>query len=347
MSNKSNRPSRPLPAGATKPGSGPRRTSTPNRTTSSTRKAASTGDGARRPESFRSRHRVLTALVPVVLVVAIVATMVVIKATSGTSGPSSAAASPASAGSGGGTLAPADTGATALSSSVAGSLSSVSAATFATIGAPSGITLPNRVTGTSVSRDAQGKAVVTYIGAEYCPFCAAERWALSVALSRFGTFSDLSGTHSSSTDVYPDTQTLSFYGSHYTSPYIDFQPVEETTNQPDGGGYATLQVPTAAQNTLVSRYDVAPYASEPGSIPFVDIGNRYVISGASYSPAVLQGVTLDQIAADLDDPSSPVAQAIDGTANAVTAALCSVTGNQPSAVCDSPVIVALAKKMGA
>ncbi len=314
MSNKSNRPSRPHPAAVTKP--------------------------------FRSRHRVLTALIPVVLVVAIVATMVVIKATSGSSGPSSAAASPASTGSGG-TGVPADTGATALSSSVASSLSSVSAATFATVGAPSGITLPNKVSGSSVSRDAQGKAVVTYIGAEYCPFCAAERWAVAVALSRFGTFSNLSGTHSSSTDVYPDTQTLSFYGSHYTSPYIDFQPVEETTNQPEGGGYATLQVPTAAQNAQLSRYDVAPYASEPGSIPFVDIGNRYVISGASYSPAVLQGLTRDQIAADLDDPSSPVAQAIDGTANAITAALCSVTGNQPSAVCDSPVIVALAKKMGA
>ena len=256
----------------------------------SNRNPASTGNGARRPESFRNRHRVLTALVPVMLVVAIVTTMVVIKATSGSSGSPSAAASPASARAGG-AGAPVDTGTTALSSSVASSLSSVTAATLATVGAPSGITLPNRVAGSSVSRDAQGKAVVTYIGAEYCPFCAAERWAVAVALSRFGTFSDLSGTHSSSTDVYPDTQTLSFYGSHYTSPYIDFQPVEETTNQPSGGSYATLQVPTAAQNALFSRYDVAPYASEPGSIPFVDIGNRYVISGASYSPAVLQGLS--------------------------------------------------------
>jgi Domain of unknown function (DUF929) len=198
-----------------------------------------------------------------------------------------------------------------------------------------------------VSRDAQGKAIVTYIGAEYCPFCAAERWALAVALSRFGTFSNLSGTHSSSTDVYPDTQTLSFYGSKYTSPYLDFQPVEETTNQTVGGSYATLQVPTAAQNALFSRYDVAPYSSEPGSIPFIDIGNRYIISGASYSPTVLQGLTRDQIATELNVPSSPVAQAIDGAANAITAALSSVTGNQPSAVGNSPVIAALAKKIGA
>jgi hypothetical protein len=30
-----------------------------------------------------------------------------------------------------------------------------------------------------------------YIGAEYCPYCAAERWPLVMALSKFGTFSNL------------------------------------------------------------------------------------------------------------------------------------------------------------
>src|SRR5712692_8559609 len=42
-----------------------------------------------------------------------------------------------------------------------------------------------------------GKPEVVYVGAEYCPFCAAERWALSVALSRFGSFSGLHLIHSS------------------------------------------------------------------------------------------------------------------------------------------------------
>src|SRR5580704_4304478 len=32
-----------------------------------------------------------------------------------------------------------------------------------------------------------GKPEVLYIGAEYCPFCAAERWAMIAALGRFGT----------------------------------------------------------------------------------------------------------------------------------------------------------------
>ena len=35
------------------------------------------------------------------------------------------------------------------------------------------------------------KPEILYIGAEYCPFCAAERWSMIIALSRFGTFSNL------------------------------------------------------------------------------------------------------------------------------------------------------------
>ena len=67
-----------------------------------------------------------------------------------------------------------------------------------------------------------------------------------------------------------------------------------------------------------------------GSIPFLDIANRYVVTGSSFSPQVLQGLSRSQIAAELSDPDSAVAQAIDGAANDITAAIASVTGNQPS-----------------
>ena len=42
---------------------------------------------------------------------------------------------------------------------------------------------------------------------EYCPFCAAQRWAMVSALSRFGTFSGLKTIHSSSSDADPNTPT--------------------------------------------------------------------------------------------------------------------------------------------
>ena len=182
---------------------------------------------------------------------------------------------------------------------------------------------PRSASGT-VLKGVDGKPLITYVGAEYCPYCAAERWALAVALSRFGTFANLSGTHSSGSDIYPDTQTLSFYGSSYTSPYVDFQTVEEATNQQVGDGYQTLQTPTAAQDALIAKYD------PEGSIPFLDIANRYVITGSSFSPQVLQGLSRSQIAAELSNPNSAVAQAIDGAANDITAAI--AVGDRESAL---------------
>ena len=215
------------------------------------------------------------------------------------------------------------------------------AATLDSVGSPASVLLPTKIGSGTVLRGADNKPLITYVGAEYCPYCAAERWALAVALSRFGTFSNLSGTHSSDSDIYPDTQTLSFYGSTYSSPYVDFQAVEEATNQQVGDTYETLQTPTAAQRALMAEDD------PQGSIPFLDIANRYVITGASFSPQVLQGLSRSQIAAQLKDPTSAVAQAIDGAANDITAAISSVTGNQPGSVANSATIAAIAQKLGA
>jgi len=175
-----------------------------------------------------------------------------------------------------------------------------------------------------------GKPEMLYIGAEWCPYCAAERWAMAVALSRFGTFSPLKGIHSSSSDVFPNTATLTFYHSTYTSNYLVFTPVE---NQ--DVNHNLLQAPTAAQHAVWAKY------LPPGdSYPFINVGNR-VVAAATYTPQVLQGLTWSQIAADLHKPSSPVAQGAVGSANFFTAAICSVTNNQPASVCNAAPITAL------
>ena len=70
----------------------------------------------------------------------------------------------------------------------------------------------------------------------------------------------------------------------------------------------------------------------------MDIGNQFVTLGASSSPSVLEGLTLGHIGSDLSNASSPVAHAIDGTANYLIAALCTtVQGTTPS-LCSTPVI---------
>jgi len=177
-----------------------------------------------------------------------------------------------------------------------------------------------------------GKPQVVYVGAEYCPFCAAERWALAVALSRFGTFSGLRLIHSSPTDTDPNTPTLSFYKSTYTSKYVSFSPTEAQKIDK-----TPLQPVTALDKSLMTKYDAPPYVPSGynGSFPFVDFGNRYVIDGASYDPALLAGLSWQQIGAALANPNSTVAKAIDGAANHITAAICKITNNQPGNVCTS------------
>jgi thiol-disulfide isomerase/thioredoxin len=212
-------------------------------------------------------------------------------------------------------------------------ITTVPDATLNAVGKGSGVSPLTPTTG-QPALTSGGKPEIVYMGAEYCPYCAAERWAMTVALSRFGTFSNLHLIHSSSTDVYPSTPTLSFYQSGYTSQYIQFTPVEMVGLQNNG---VTLQKPTAAESALMAKYDAAPYvaATNAGSFPFLDIGNQYLAIGSQFLPSSLANLTWAQVAADIRNPSSSVAQGVDGAANSITAAICKITKNAPAAVCNS------------
>jgi hypothetical protein len=272
----------------------------------------------------------MAALVPVALVVVALVALVVVKATGGSS-----AAPAASKAAGAGSTAT-TAGTSALPAGVLSDVTSVSPATLDAIGEPSDTAAPSSTGAKTSLTTSNGKPEILFIGAEYCPFCAAERWSVVEALSRFGSFSGLSATHSSTTDVYPNTQTFSFYGATYTSASLGFTSVELETNQASGDSYTTLQIPTAAQQALLSRYDKAPYTNQPGSIPFLDIANKYISVGSGYSPQVLQGLTMTEIAAQLNDKSSAVATAIDGEANRLVAAITAATGIQPNAATATP-----------
>ncbi len=181
-----------------------------------------------------------------------------------------------------------------------------------------------------------GKPELLYIGAEYCPFCAAERWAIAVAVSRFGSLSGLHFIHSSPDDVYPSTPTLSFYRSRYVSRYLAFAPVEWFGEQQDPAtpfGHVYLQHPTAGEQALFGRYS-------GDSVPFIDIGNRYLVPGVQYQPSDLAGLTWAQVGAALRNPASTAGRDIDGAANMITAAICRLTHGQPGGVCSSAGVTA-------
>ena len=179
-----------------------------------------------------------------------------------------------------------------------------------------------------------GKPEVLYVGAEWCPYCAAERWALVVALSHFGTFTGLHFTTSSSSDVYPDTRTLSFSGSTYSSSTINFSAVETEDRNRN-----PLQSPGSQEQQLMNTYDPNGY------IPFIDIANAYSETGQGVSPAVLQGKSWQQIASALSDPNSPITKAIIGNANWLTAAICRLPGTGGASVCSSSTIKQIAAQL--
>ena len=165
----------------------------------------------------------------------------------------------------------------------------------------------------------KGKLAIVFVSEESCPFCAAERWPLTVALSHFGTWSRLGITKSSATDVYPDTATFSFRAARYRSAELTLR----TTELTDNAGHP-LQAQTPLDAKLIATYDVPPYVNsvyQSGAVPFLDIGNQYILAGAQYDPQLLAGLSAAQIAGQLSNPSSPVAEAVDGAARVIVAAI--------------------------
>ena len=280
-------------------------------------KIAAQREAARKAER---RNRIMITGGSTLVVLVIVAAFIVIKLAQGS--PSS------SGGSSTGTLLPA---------SVSSQVTGVPAATLDKVG--KGLVpaftrgQPAFTAGSGAPLTSGGKPQMLYIGAEFCPYCAATRWSMAIALSRFGTLTPLHGIHSSSTDADPNTATLTFYKSGYNSKYLNFTPVEVQTVS-----RGPLQNPTSAQNAIWAKYE--PDANSRG-YPFIAFSNKLVMKGPIYDAAVLQGKSWSQIAAALKDPTSPVSHSVVGAANYITGAICKMTNNQPSDVCTSPAVQAV------
>jgi hypothetical protein len=273
-----------------------------------------------REEQKRSdaRRRRFSALSTVGAVVAVILVLVIVKVVAGHNKAKSGTPTG---------LAPA---------SVVQQVSSVPASVLASIGAGDAQAAPKSVKGQPVA-NGNGKPTIQFIGAEYCPYCATERWPLVVALSRFGTFTNLGATHSSPSDVYPNTATFSFHGATYTSQYLTLDAKELQSNQVRSGSYTRLDSLNSAENSN--------FRAGGSAYPYINVAGQYRVT-LQFNPQVLQGKTMEQIAAALEDANGDIAKSVDGSANLITAALCKVTNNQPSSVCAAAPIPSLESKIG-
>lgn len=172
-----------------------------------------------------------------------------------------------------------------------------------------------------------GKPTVVYVGGEFCPYCAIERWSLIMALTRFGSFTGLHYMTSAPNDVGAgDYATFTFVGSSYTSQYIAFRAYEASDRSE-----RTLQsVPT--------NYSAVWNSKANGGVPFVDFGNSYLaISSILPDPTILTGKNWTSILSGISTSDSTGIQIREG-ANLITAVICKLTQGAPVSVCSASPI---------
>jgi thiol-disulfide isomerase/thioredoxin len=310
-----------------------------NTTTRKKSAAKPASKGAPQRSSAAGRPAGLFTWIAVGLVVLVIVVLVAVKVVSGSS-----------------TVKP--TGSSVTSATLVSELTTIPTSTFNTVGITSPavqIYAPVKTKNQPVLQwaDAAGvkRPTVFYLGAEYCPYCAATRWATIIALSRFGTLTGLYNVYSSSIDVYKNTPTFTFVHAKFVSKWINFVPVESYTNIPLGNFYQPLQSPTKAELTLVQKYDTAKFipgmsSTSAGSIPFISFGNQVLLSGSAYSPSALANTTRDAVAGVLSDPSNALTQAIVASANLQTASICKMIKNADTAVCSTSGVKAAYRALG-
>ena len=201
----------------------------------------------------------------------------------------------------------------------------VPASDLESVGIPGGVSPPALLPHQPVLT-AAGKVEVAYVGGGWCPYCALANWPLQVALSQFGTFTQLGGVLSSSpAREYPGLKSWSFTGSHYVSKYFKLVAFEAPQY---------FVPPPMGLNALMAQYDRRPYTPQP-VIPFIDLGGHFLVIGNLSTVAPLWHLSLAQVAASLRHPTSAVARTVDGTADYIVAAMCLTPGASTASICGS------------
>lgn len=184
------------------------------------------------------------------------------------------------------------------------------------VSAPTGSSYPSTLA-------ENGKPTLLYIGAEFCPICATERWPMIIALSHFGTFTNLQTTHSAKDDG--NIPTWSFYGAKYTSQYLNFQTYEVETNT-----RGALENPPT---NIVSLWQ--GFFGGEEEFPFIDFNQKYVFSTEQLVDTTLEGNSFSQVLGAVGNNSDTIGSQIDAAAAVFTRYLCGMTNSQPSDVCSA------------
>jgi hypothetical protein len=168
------------------------------------------------------------------------------------------------------------------------------------------------------------KPELLFIGAQYCPHCAGQRWAIVKALDQFGTFSNFTSSANDDGTI----PTFNLHGASYSSRYVafDHKDLEDRSHNP-------LDTLSPDEQAIFNRLDPS------GGIPLITVGG-YALLGDGYDLSLIQGKSFSTVQQALQrgTRSDPLVLAINGEANSITAFICHTDNMQPHAVCNRPVI---------
>jgi Domain of unknown function (DUF929) len=207
-----------------------------------------------------------------------------------------------------------------------------------------------------------GKPSVTYLGAISCVYCGENRWAMALALSRFGEFQQLFKGYSALQDQdvptiywapahYNATQAVE-YGNFYSSSYISFVSIEYSSPIRQGFSMGALSyfqqeaVMTAnpiysnATNVIISlnNYAGTPYTIwGKFSVPGADASNFGDASANATTTLPMASLTHEQILSSLSNPSTPFAWNEYAAADFYISLMCA-SMTMPAPVCSLPSI---------
>jgi thiol-disulfide isomerase/thioredoxin len=179
-----------------------------------------------------------------------------------------------------------------------------------------------------------GKSLVFFMGAGFCPFCAAERWAIVEALKNFGTWEglveDMSAGHD---EKYLNVPTLNFASAKYSSQFVEFVG-RETADR----NFEPLQELDAKD------YEILDTFNPDQIIPFLLVDGQFMQVGAGYSPKLIEGMDHSAVRSELQDPSSEIRKAIRDEIDNITALICKSIGEKTES-CEKEKIRSLTAKI--
>lgn len=205
-----------------------------------------------------------------------------------------------------------------------------------------------------------GKPVVIYLGSTTCIFCGENRWAMMLALSRFGNFSQLFKGYSALQDgdlptpywaPNPLYSSATVFGSYYSGKYISFLSIEDANPIKAGFNLNPLSVILQRANKTgnTAYFGAMQYiisTSQFSGTPFT-IWGSYAVGGAdaiifgntppTSSTLELQSWTHEQVLSMLAHPNTQFAWSEYAAADFYVAMVCKSINNA-APVCSLPSI---------